>query len=139
MFSFRIGDFSTKKFAERLETLGLGKGNFTEFNSFGKFTFFLPIDSAFEVIISLIFFHIILWLSYQNLTLSTIDYEVVRAHMVPDRLMFTKPQKRRVESMPTVQYNASRGSSNLRVMAKVFVKDNGEVGCRHQFSDNALL
>ena len=78
-------------------------------------------------------------LSYQNLTVSTIDYEVVRAHMVPDRLMFTKPQKRRVESMPTVQYNASRGSSNLRVMAKVFVKDNGEVGCRHQFSDNALL
>eukprot|EP00090_Calanus_glacialis_P012795 TRINITY_DN2142_c0_g1_i1.p1 TRINITY_DN2142_c0_g1~~TRINITY_DN2142_c0_g1_i1.p1 ORF type:complete len:616 (-),score=157.05 TRINITY_DN2142_c0_g1_i1:467-2314(-) len=105
--SYKIGDFSTKKFAERLETLGLGKGNFTEFNSFGKFTFFLPIDSAFE-----------------NLTLSTIDYEVVRAHMVPDRLMFTKPQKRRVESMPTVQYNASRGSSNLRVMAKVFVKDN---------------
>ena len=50
--SFRIGDFSTKKFAERLETLGLGKGNFTEFNSFGKFTFFLPIDSAFEVILS---------------------------------------------------------------------------------------
>ena len=59
--------------------------------------------------------------------------------MVPDKLMFTKPQKRRVESMPTVQYNASRGSSNLRVMAKVFVKDNGEVGCRHPFSDNALL
>jgi len=104
---YKIGDFSTKKFAERLKTLGLGKGNFTEYNNYGKFTFFIPIDSAFE-----------------NLTLSTIDYEVVRAHIVPDRLMFTKPQKRRVESMPTVQYNASMGSSNLRVMAKVFVKDN---------------
>ena len=55
MFSYRIGDFSTKKFAERLETLGLGKGNFTEFNSFGKFTFFLPIDSAFEVKLSYCF------------------------------------------------------------------------------------
>ena len=95
-------------FAERLEVLGLGKGNFSEFSNYGKFTFFLPVDSAFD-----------------NLIPSTIDHEVVRAHVVPDRLMFTKPQKRRVESFPTVQYNASRGSTNLRVMAKVFVKDNG--------------
>jgi uncharacterized surface protein with fasciclin (FAS1) repeats len=103
---YRTGGFSTKKFAERLKILGLGKGNFTEFNNYGKFTFFLPVDSAFE-----------------HLTPNTIDYEVVRAHIVPDRLMFTKPQKRRVESMPTLQYDDSRGSSNLRVMAKVFVKD----------------
>ena len=63
----------------------------------------------------------------QSLTPNTIDYEVVRAHIVPDRLMFTRPQKRRVESMPTLQYDASRGSSNLRVMAKVFVKDKGSL------------
>jgi len=103
---YRIGGFSTKKFAERLTILGLGKGNFSEFNNYGKNTYFIPIDSAFE-----------------SLTPNTIDYEVVRAHIVPDRLMFTRPQKRRVESMPTLQYDASRGSSNLRVMAKVFVKD----------------
>jgi len=103
--NYRIGDFSIKKFAERLEALGIG--NFSELNNYGKFTFFLPIDSAFE-----------------NLRVGIIDAMVVRAHMVPDFLMFTKPQKRRVESKPTIQYNSSRGSSNLRVMAKVFVKDN---------------
>lgn len=105
--TYKLGQFTTKVFAERLEVLGLGKGNFSEFSNYGKFTFFLPVDSAFD-----------------NLIPSTIDHEVVRAHVVPDRLMFTKPQKRRVESFPTVQYNASRGSTNLRVMAKVFVKDN---------------
>jgi len=103
--NYRIDDFSIKKFADRLEALGMG--NFSEFSSYGKFTFFLPIDSAFE-----------------NLRVGTIDAEVVRAHIVPDTLMFTKPQKRRVESKPTLQYNSSRGSSNLRVMAKVFIKDN---------------
>ena len=45
----RIGGFSTKKFAERLTILGLGKGNFSEFNNYGKNTYFIPIDSAFEV------------------------------------------------------------------------------------------
>jgi len=102
--SYRIDDFSIKKFAARIDALGLG--NFSELNNYGKFTFFFPIDLAFE-----------------NLRVGTIDPDVVRAHMVPD-LMFTRPQKRRVESKATLQYNSSRGSSNLRVMAKVFVKDN---------------
>ena len=44
---FRIGDFSIDKFAKRVEQLGFDK--FPEFSQYGKMTFFLPIDRAFNV------------------------------------------------------------------------------------------
>ena len=43
--------------------------------------------------------------------------------MIPNQLLFTKPQRRRAESHPTLQYNSTRGSLSLRVMAKVFQKN----------------
>ena len=62
----------------------------------------------------------------QDLRVGTVDEEVVRAHVVPEVVLFTKPQLRRVESYRTVQYNTSRDSSDLRVMAKVDLRENGE-------------
>ena len=64
----------------------------------------------------------------------TVDQDVVRAHIVRNKLMFTTPQKRRPASVPTLQYNSTRG--NLRVMAKVYVKDNGGL---HGFSSEYNL
>ena len=51
-----------------------------------------------------------------------IDQEVIRAHIIPNNLLFTKPQRRRADSKPTLQYNSNRGSLSLKVMAKVFQK-----------------
>ena len=44
---YRIGDYSISKFAKRIEQLGFQK--FPEFAQYGKMTFFLPVDSAFDV------------------------------------------------------------------------------------------
>ena len=62
----------------------------------------------------------------QDLRVGTVDEEVVRAHIVPDVLLFTRPQLRRVTAHPTLQYNSSRRSFDLRVMAKVDMRNNGE-------------
>ena len=42
--------------------------------------------------------------------------------MIPSYLLFTKPQRRRADSKPTLQYNSTRGSMSLKVMAKLFQK-----------------
>merc|ERR1719481_793927 len=101
---YSLGDFSVKKIAERVASLGWDK--FPEYSSYGKFTFFLPVDLAFH-----------------KLRVGTIDEDVVRAHIIPDKLLFTHPVKRRMPSVPTLQYNSTRGSLALRVMAKIFEKD----------------
>ena len=44
---FRINGYSLKKFSTRIEELGID--NFPELNGYGKYTFFFPVDSAFEV------------------------------------------------------------------------------------------
>ena len=62
----------------------------------------------------------------QDLRVGTVDEEVVRAHIVSDVLLFTRPQLRRASSHPTLQYNSSRQSFDLRVMAKVDMRNNGE-------------
>ena len=92
-------------------------------------TFFLPIDAAFDVSI---------WKEYlshnaktnywhiQNLRVELIDEDVVRAHIVPDELLFSLPPKRRPELYPTIQYNYTRGISNLEVKAKVNMKNRGK-------------
>ena len=54
------------------------------------------------------------------------DEEVVRAHIVPEVLLFTRPQLRRANSQPTLQYNSSKHSFDLRVMAKIDMRNNGE-------------
>lgn len=56
-----------------------------------------------------------------------VDEEVVRAHVVPEELMFTLPPKRSPELYPTLQFNSSKGVSNLAVKAKVSMKDVGPV------------
>ena len=61
----------------------------------------------------------------QNLRVEIVDEEVVRAHVVPDELLFTLPPKRRPELFPTLQYNFTRGISILDVKAKVTIKDDG--------------
>ena len=58
--------------------------------------------------------------------MGTVDEEVVRAHIVPDVLLFTRPQLRRATAHPTLQFNSSKRSFDLRVMAKVDMRDNGE-------------
>jgi uncharacterized surface protein with fasciclin (FAS1) repeats len=58
----------------------------------------------------------------QNLQEHLIDEEVVRAHIIPEYLLFTKPRKRRADSKQTLQYNSTRGSLSLKVMAKVSQK-----------------
>jgi len=99
---FRLGGHSIHQYASRLAALNMEK--FPELSSYGKFTFFVPIDSAFD-----------------TLRVGTIDEEVVRAHIVPDALLFSpNPPRRRTPSVATLQYNNTRGSLALRVMAKVF-------------------
>ena len=92
-------------------------------------TFFLPIDAAFDVSIlneylshnaKTNYWHI------QNLRVELIDEDVVRAHIVPDELLFSLPPKRRPELFPTIQYNYTRGISNLEVKAKVNMKNRGD-------------
>ena len=126
MIFHRIGDLSISKFSRRIEQLGLGK--FPEFSQYGKMTFFLPIDAAFDVSIlneylshnsKTNYWHI------QNLRVELIDEDVVRAHIVPDELLFSLPPKRRPELYPTIQYNYTRGISNLEVKAKVNMKNRG--------------
>jgi hypothetical protein len=73
---YRLGEFSVTKFTKRIEQLGFDK--FPEFSKYGKMTFFLPIDQAFG-----------------NLRVELIDEDVVRAHVVPEELLFTLPPKRR--------------------------------------------
>ena len=58
--------------------------------------------------------------------MGTVDEEVVRAHIVPDVLMFTRPQLRRATAHPTLQFNSSKRSFDLRVMAKVDMREDGE-------------
>jgi len=99
---FRLDGHSIHQFASRLAAIGMEK--FPELSSYGKFTFFVPVDSAFD-----------------SLRVGTIDEEVVRAHIVPDNLLFSpNPPRRRTPSVATLQYNSTRGSLALRVMAKVF-------------------
>jgi len=99
---FRLGGHSIHQYASRLAAIGIQK--FPELSSYGKFTFFVPIDSAFD-----------------TLRVGTIDEDVVRAHIVPDTLLFSpNPPRRRTPSVATLQYNSTRGSLALRVMAKVF-------------------
>ena len=43
----RIGDFTIEKYAEQVSNLGMDK--FSEYSTYGKNTFFIPIDQAFEV------------------------------------------------------------------------------------------
>ena len=49
----------------------------------------------------------------------------MRAHVVPDEIMFTLPPKRRAQLFPTLQYNYSKGISILDVKAGVDMKDYG--------------
>jgi hypothetical protein len=44
---FSLGDYSVKKFSDQI--LRLGSDKFPEFSAYGKFTFFLPVDSSFQV------------------------------------------------------------------------------------------
>ncbi len=48
--TFSLGEHSVKKFAEQI--LRLGSEKFPEFSAYGKFTFFLPVDSSFQVLIT---------------------------------------------------------------------------------------
>ena len=45
--NYSFGNHTTKMFAARLRQLGMEK--FPEFGKIGKFTFFIPVDAAFEV------------------------------------------------------------------------------------------
>jgi hypothetical protein len=45
-----------KKFAEQI--LRLGSEKFPEFSAYGKFTFFLPVDSSFQVLLILTYFSV---------------------------------------------------------------------------------
>ena len=54
------------------------------------------------------------------------DEEVVRAHIVPEVLLFTRPQLRRAKAHNTLQFNSSKRSFDLKVMAKVDMRNNGE-------------
>ena len=56
-----------------------------------------------------------------------VDEEVVRAHVVPEELLFTLPPRRSPELYPTLQFNSTKGISNLAVKAKVAMKDVGPV------------
>merc|ERR550532_2858874 len=103
--SFRIGQHSINTFNRRVEQLGRDK--FPQFEQYGKMTFFIPVDSAFR-----------------DLRVGTVDEEVVRAHIVPDVLMFTRPQLRRATAHPTLQFNSSKRSFDLRVMAKVDMRED---------------
>ena len=47
---FRFGNFSIETFAERMVQSGLD--DISELNSLQNFTFFIPVDSAFQVSIS---------------------------------------------------------------------------------------
>ena len=125
MLLFRLGEFSVAKFTKRIEQLGFDK--FPDFSKYGKMTFFLPIDQAFGVSKNwIIELQEILIIKIQNLRVELIDEDVVRAHVVPEELLFTLPPKRRPELFPTIQYNYTKGISNLEVKAKVSTKDNGK-------------
>ena len=69
----------------------------------------------------------ILNLILQNLRVEIVDEEVVRAHIVPDQILFTLPPRRRQELFPTLQYNSSSSFTNLEVKAKVSMKEVGPV------------
>ena len=69
--AFRLGEHSIQQFANRLAIIGMDK--FPQLNQYGKFTFFIPVDEAFK-----------------SLRVGTIDEEVVKAHIVPDALLFTR-------------------------------------------------
>ena len=74
-----------KTFADRVEALGAEK--FPEFSQLGKFTFFLPVDS-----------------SFQDLQPVLVEAEVVRGHIVPGHLLFSRPRQRRGEAVVTSQH-----------------------------------
>ena len=121
--SFRIGEHSIKKFYRRVVELGLEK--FPQFDQYGKMTFFIPVDSAFNVGFELII-PCVLRPLVQDLRVGTVDAEVVKAHIVPSVLLFTKPEPRRTDSHNTLQFNTSRDSSGLKVMAKLDLRSNSE-------------
>ena len=84
--------FSQKLISENLQ-------NSLAFNRTGKFTFFIPVDSAFKDLQSLF-----------------VDDEVVKAHMVPNQVMFTKPRRQRHEPVASVQHD---DKMSLSVMIKM--------------------
>ena len=61
----------------------------------------------------------------QSLQAVLIDEEVIRSHIIPGQVLFTKPQRRRAESKPTLQYSTSKGSMSLKVMARMSQKTEG--------------
>ena len=58
----------------------------------------------------------------QSLQAVLIDEEVMKSHIIPGHVLFTKPLKRRAESKPTLQYSTRKGSMSLRVMARMSQK-----------------
>jgi len=105
---YGLGEYSVNIYSQRLQLLGLEQ--FQELNKYGKSTFFIPVDQAFD-----------------DMRVGLVDREVVRAHIVPGHLLFTRPHRRRAEAKPTAQYNTSRLSLDLKVMAKVYHEEQGDI------------
>jgi len=111
---FKIGDFSIEKYAEQIKSLGMEK--FPEFSQYGKFTFFLPVDTAF-----------------QGMDKGLVDVEVVRSHIVPGNLLFTKPcgrQNGNIDHFHTAQYKQS--SMELKSQAAIFEAEDGSIKAQSQ-------
>ena len=113
-----IGNFSINFFAEIISSFD---SNIPELKSDGKFTFFIPVDTALQVI-----FILTVGLSCdfaQNLHRALVDIEVIKSHIVPGKLLFTRPRRKRAESKPSLQYHSSRGSLSLQVMLKLLYSE----------------
>ncbi|XP_023339723.1 fasciclin-1 [Eurytemora carolleeae] len=111
---YKLGEYSIDKYTEQIRSLGMDK--FPEFEQYGKYTFFLPVDSAF-----------------QGLDKGLVDQEVVKSHIVPGNLLFTQPSSRQgqySELFPSLQYK--QVSMEVKVGVSMYESDDGSIKVQSQ-------
>jgi len=113
---FKIGEHTIAKFAEQVAALGMER--FPEFSKYGKNTFFVPVDDAF-----------------QGKDKRLVDEEVVKSHIIPGNLLFTEPASKDEsdsELFPTLQHTDMAGSMDLKVVVSLFEGADGGVKVQSQ-------
>jgi len=105
---YKLGGFSVSKFAAQIAKLGWDK--FPEFSGYGKFTFFIPVDEAF-----------------QSMDKALVDEEVVRSHMIPSNVIFTHPivakLRGKFDMFRTEQYKQS--TQEMKVNISLYEGEDG--------------
>jgi len=111
---YDLGNFSISRYAKKVKDIGFKR--FPDLNKYSQSTFFIPVDSAFD-----------------DMLPNVITEEVIRSHIVPGNLMFSRPiagSSNTAEPSHSAQWGHPR--SPMKVSVTMYTEADGSVKAASQ-------